>query len=469
MDKAAIAAGLIAILIGIAVIFVSSPPETSRTIEEQRFRAELDPLLREALTLLEDYDEFGGWKGLKGNATRFFHVEKINGVWWFVDPLGHVFISKGCNHVSFYPDWSPATGRSNYHEAARRKYGDENSWATFAVNRLKSWGFNTIGAWSSALTWNRSMAYTVILDIAASSGANWQSGGVADVFSQEFSETARRIAREKCEPRVGDPWLLGYFLDNELRWGPDWRGSTTLLQEYMRMPADSAGKTKAVEFLTSRYSNASDFNRAWGTNLENLDQLHSLTRLSSTTDRARLDTSDFAYLVAKQYFTVCNEAIRSVDENHLILGCRFAYLSSEEAVRAMAGLCDVVSFSAYMNDPPLTDMRRAHDLCGLPILISEFSFRAKDSGLQNTRGAGPIVSTQVDRSTEFRDYVLKWMAEPYAVGFHWFQHSDQPREGRFDGENSNYGLVLITDEPYELLTKTALAVNIGLESRRVKG
>jgi hypothetical protein len=37
---------------------------------------------------------------------------------------------------------------------------------------------------------------------------------------------------------------------------------------------------------------------------------------------------------------------------------------------------------------------------------------------------------------------------PAAVGYQWFEWCDEPRQGRFDGENSNYGLVNIEDQPY---------------------
>ena len=45
------------------------------------------------------------------------------------------------------------------------------------------------------------------------------------------------------------------------------------------------------------------------------------------------------------------------------------------------------------------------------------------------------------------------------VGYHWFEHADQPAEGRFDGENSNYGTVTIEDDPYVELTETMTRVN----------
>jgi agarase len=46
------------------------------------------------------------------------------------------------------------------------------------------------------------------------------------------------------------------------------------------------------------------------------------------------------------------------------------------------------------------------------------------------------------------------------VGYHWFQHADQPSEGRSDdGENSNYGVVTIADDTYQEITRSMTAVN----------
>ena len=100
---------------------------------------------------------------------------------------------------------------------------------------------------------------------------------------------------------------------------------------------------------------------------------------------------------------------------------------------------------------------------GKPCLIGEFSFRAADSGLPNTNGAGPQVATQTERAAAFRHYVTAALRKPTLVGYHWFEHADQPAEGRFDGENSNFGTVTIDDRVYEELTRTMTAVNAEAE------
>ncbi|MEM3647905.1 MAG: hypothetical protein QW506_01925, partial [Thermoproteota archaeon] len=136
------------------------------------------------------YDAYGGTLRVKGNASGFFHVEKINGVWWLIDPEGNCFISKGVNHVSFDADYSPSLGYSPYNKAVLKKYGGVEPWAKATVERLRSYGFNTIGAWSSRELYNFKIPYTVILDIAASAGSEWLSGSVVDYFSEKFEKVA---------------------------------------------------------------------------------------------------------------------------------------------------------------------------------------------------------------------------------------------------------------------------------------
>ena len=48
---------------------------------------------------------------------------------------------------------------------------------------------------------------------------------------------------------------------------------------------------------------------------------------------------------------------------------------------------------------------------------------------------------------------------PQALGYHWFKWSDEPKEGRFDGEDSNYGLVNEGDEPYTDFVNAIAAAN----------
>jgi agarase len=122
---------------------------------------------------------------------------------------------------------------------------------------------------------------------------------------------------------------------------------------------------------------------------------------------------------------------------------------------------DVISFNCYALDA--TNVIDAYAVAEKPCLISEFAFRGADSGLPNTRGAGPMVPTQRERAASFTRYVTAALQKPTVVGYHWFEHADQPADGRFDGENSNYGTVTIEDEVYVELTDTMMRVNEAAE------
>ncbi len=387
------------------------------------------------------YDRYGGTLALTGKKTGYFHVERLGGRWWIVTPEGHAFLSKGVCHVSYVADHAPSLGYSPYARVTEAKYGSAKAWAKATAARMKSWGLNTVGAWSSREMHAQGLAYAPILNIAASIGKDlWLKGGVVDVFATGFADGARRVAARECTPRRNDPWLLGYFTDNELRWGADWRSKESLLETFLKMPAGAPGRAKAEALLKSRKTQG---------------------------DPTPEDKAEFQRMVAEQYFRVCKEAIKAADPNHMVIGCRFAGYAPEPVLLGLKGHVDVVSYNDYGFEPPIRNLQRITDLTGRPVMVTEFSFKARDSGLPNSRGAGLPVDTQQDRADKFEHYVRKLAVLPNWVGYHWFEWCDEPKEGRFDGENSNYGLVRIDDTPWENLTDRFKKVNAALESVRL--
>ncbi len=96
------------------------------------------------------------------SGKGFFAVGQRDGCWWFIDPDGRLFVSRGINHCSFIGDGNPVTGRRPYHEAVLNRYGSEEAWAEETVRRLTRWGFNTVGAWSSPCLFSK-MPYALIV------------------------------------------------------------------------------------------------------------------------------------------------------------------------------------------------------------------------------------------------------------------------------------------------------------------
>jgi len=372
-------------------------------------------------------DRFGGWPDLTGEKTGFFHTQKIDGRWWLVTPDGNAFFSKGVDNISYRPESASAPAAPS----------DPDAWAATAASQLRGWNFNTAGAWSANEISRQGIVYTVILDIASSVQKDlWLKGGVVDYFSPEFRDAADRVAALKCASHSKDPWLLGYFTDNELRWGKDWRSKDTLLEDYLKMPHEAPGFIKASAFVKALN--------------------HDVTQE---------DNAKFDGLVAAEYARVTSQAIRRHDPNHLVLGCRFAVYPGDAVVGAVGQYFDVISFHSYNAVPPVAQFRQITLVTGKPAMLTEFSFKAMDSGLPNSKGGGKPVATQADRADGFAAYANALADIPGVVGYHWFEYRDEPKEGRFDGEDCNYGVVKIDLTPWEVLTRRMTTVNSDVEVR----
>jgi hypothetical protein len=424
--------------------------------------------------------------------TRFFRVEQRDGIWWFIDPDAQLFVSKGVASVSFAPDKIRGTGPSLLGERNREKYGGLEAWRQAQARRLIGWGFNTLGAWSDEAIAavevdGRWLAYAPNLNIGAEwvkrsmdGKQAWLQGIFPDVFDSGFERLAREIAESECAPRRTDRRMLGWFTDNELRWGPDWRGSEELLVMFLALPAEAPGRQAAVAMLRERHGDIATFNRAWRATFGSWEELGAAGAVAPpfTRDAVRrqnqeiecrateadsacatftADCDAFVGRLAERYFQITHDAVRAADPNHLHFGCRFAYVPPPAALMAAAQYLDVISFNCYDTDPRRVIGQYA--ATGKPLLIGEFAFRAEQSGLPNTKGAGPEVKTLAERAAAFEAYVTRALGHSSVVGYHWFKHADQPVEGRFDGENSNYGLVTIRDEVYEELVAAMTRVN----------
>jgi hypothetical protein len=434
------------------------------------------------------------WGGIAGageiRPTGYFHVASRDGNFWLIDPDGGRFLSKGVNTVRFDQDKIQNTERIPYAEACKRKYGSRDAWRAAAAQRLSRWGFNTLGSWSDeevASAGTAPLAVTPNIDLGISFA--WQSSTqkknqtrqeFPEVFDPAFERHVRSRARDLCAGRSKEQSILGWFIDNELRWAPDWRGSDELLTLFLDLGAWCAGRTTARAWLRERYRDFSEFNSIWRTPARTWDAFNALPQVKppyqrkpyyqrNTADEEAADRAEpgrgaffaacdaFAALAGERYFALTVGAIKAADPNHLVLGSRFAYVPPPGVIEAAGRFSDVISVNCY--DLDASPVIKSYAATGRPSLIGEFSFRGADSGLPNTNGAGPVVANQTERAAAFRRYVTAALQQPNVVGYHWFEHADQPAEGRFDGENSNFGTVTIEDHVYEEVTQSMTSLN----------
>ncbi len=419
---------------------------------------------------------YGGWTGLAGRATGFFHVQEIDGRWWCIDPTGAVFFAIGTDHVNYNVHWCEALGYAPYAQNIRKKYNnDESAWAKSATDRLKQWNFNTLGGNNSPSTRGRGLAWTGFLGM----GANYASKdpiverihwtGFPNVFNPEFAEYCEEKAQAECAPVKDDPWLFGWFIDNELEWFGKSHAELGLVDAAIKRPARHEGKRALVELLMAKYTSIAEFNAAWGTSFGSWgDALKATSWRERATEQVVADKREFVRLCADRYFAVTAAAIRKADPNHMILGCRFA--GNAPPVWDIAGkYCDIVTLNYYgavdleklVPINLVEDLTRRYNQAKRPLMLTEWSFPALDAGLPCKHGAGMRVATQADKATCFEVYQKTFFSLPFMVGSDYFMWVDEPALGIATTfpEDSNYGLVDVDDDPWPLFTETVARVN----------
>lgn len=330
-------------------------------------------------------DGYGGWAaGPQLAATGHFRVEKFQGKWWFVDPVGRLFWSDGVDGVGFHGSLTSVEGRERFFadpapngdflaRNLQAKYGD--GWRGAAgertFTRLRSWGINTLGSWSDpALMKEHRVPYTLMVP-------SGERGVLIDPDSPAWVEGMRKRLTGAAALVKDDPWCIGYFVDNEIHASLDPAWFERYYRQVSAMGREAMPRTL---YLGSR-----------------------------------LDYHDWP----------------DVPEFR------------KEIVRIAARYCDVVSFNFYKFT--LDDVRLPEGI-DRPAIVGEFHMGALDRGKFHT-GLRSVFN-QNQRAEAYRYYVESALRNPAIVGAHWFQFYDESTTGRRDGENYQIGLLDICDTPY---------------------
>ncbi|QYN02846.1 beta-galactosidase [Pseudomonas protegens] len=336
---------------------------------------------------------------------------------------------------------------------------DQKRWVGHTLDRLQAWGFNTIGNWSApALGLADRVPYTLPLSIVGdyasiSTGSDWW-GGMPDPFDPRFAMATERAVAIAARDHRDDPWLIGYFADNELAWagpGDDAKSRYALAYGTLRLTTDVPAKRAFLKQLRDKYRNQAGLSKAWGIDLpawELMEDPGFVPPLPSPEHpEIEADFKYFQKVFADTYFKTISDSLKWHAPNHLLLGGRFA-VSNPEAVASCAQYCDVLSFNMYTLKP-----QDGQDFAYLrsldkPVLVTEFNFGSRDRG--PFWGGVTELAREEDRGPAYANFLKQAVSEPSIVGVHWFQYLDQPVTGRLlDGENGHFGLVGITDVPFQ--------------------
>ncbi len=429
----------------------------------------------------DDWDKFGGWKaGPQLTATGYFRVEKYNGQWWLVDPEGRLFWSHGSDCVrsqngvtpitdrkhlfralpdqgspvaQFYgqSSWAPQNyyqGKGTYEtfnfQAANlfAKYGSSwpEAFSEISHRRLWSWGMNTVANWSDEEIYlKRKTPYVVPIGFGGKllEGSQGYWGKFKDVYDPNFKEEIRKGLDRQKEKSAGDPWCIGYFVDNEASWGDE----VSLAVATLTSPPGQEAKKVFVLDLKAKYGTVDKLNQAWGAQYASWENILESRRPPDRT-KASEDLRAFYTKTAETYFQTIREAVKEIAPDNLYLGCRFAWVNPL-AVKAAEKFCDVISYNLYVRD--IENFRLPEDI-NWPVIVGEFHFGALDRGMFHT--GLQETESQAERASAYKRYVIGALRNPLIIGTHWFQYSDQATTGRGDGENYQIGFLDIADTPY---------------------
>jgi len=385
--------------------------------------------------------QYGGLRSRQVAATGFFYATNLAGRWWLVDPDGCLFLDKGV--VAVTPTHGSAAQKN-----LKGKFLDEADWAAQTAQLLHAQGFNNLGAWSDTERMRQAptkLAYTRILNLMGNygqkRGGTYQQPGHLGypndcifVFDPEFAAYCDEKAKALTELKK-DPWLLGYFSDNELPFRRE------ALKNFLKLPPQDAGHVAAVQWLQARHGAA------------------------GTAAITPQEEKEFLGFVAGQYFRIVATAIKKYDPNHLFLGSRIngKALTYPEVFQAAGPYVDVIAVNYYRAwTPDLKEMAQWTRVSGRPVVVTEWYAKAMDAGLANTGGAGWIVKTQRDRGLFYQNFTLGLLESKVCVGWDWFKYADNdPTDTAADPSNrdANKGLVNIRYEPYGPLVDAARPIN----------
>jgi hypothetical protein len=398
-------------------------------------------------------------------------VQRDANGWWLVSRSGEKFFSLGVcmfNQGSKKDEYNPV--KPSY--AALRHYDGPEAWADASLRRLKSWGFTTVGGWSDYATLQQSREHdlwiTPVLHLGSTSGAPW-----FDMWDEKVIRRIEEVAEKAILPLRDDPRVLGYFSDNELGW---W--NAIMWKMTLEQPATSGQRQRLIRLLHDEYEDdwlalTRDFEpdgaESWAA-LQDKGMLWLRPGSNGIHTMRR-----FLSLVANRYYGLMRDMIHKFDPGALYLGDRYQSFYYPEVPIASRPYVDVIStnLNVSWNDGTFIPsyLETLHKLTEKPVLVSEFYMAAEDnrSGNKNKVGGFPAVTTQIERGKALSNTLIALARLPYVVGADWFQYYDEPPHGRkLDGEDYNFGLVDIHDQPYTEVVNAFTSVDLhGLKSTTV--
>ncbi len=323
------------------------------------------------------HDKYGGVVTLEGNRTGWFHVEDINGRWYFVTPEGHAFFSLGATHAV-------ECIRLDERNLFQTRYGNsEEKLSEFFLSKFQQWGYNSSG-YGPLPSMERRLPYvaTIWTEGPRSLSAGARSHNT-DIFDPVVQQRLRGKVRRSAARHIENPFCLGYVFKDLPIWNVVPRTGSSYVDFTRSLPPDAHGKKAYVDFLKQRYrGDIAVLNKTYGVDAGSFDALldTNLGGLSAKRSEAiAADDELFMNRLADTYYTCVASELRAIDSHHLILGDRHManrvvpHLCVPDSILATAAkYVDVISFQPMGTRQLLRGyIDRVLELSGKPVLLAD--------------------------------------------------------------------------------------------------
>jgi hypothetical protein len=399
----------------------------------------------------------GNGGGRKFEATGFFRVEKADDRWWLIDPEGN---PTWANAIAATTGPVPGPGMPvTQTEWFKEKYGttsDEIHDRLYEIF-MDSLGFNSFAAWTSdryaRITKARyeagkpymPMTRAIILATASDDpdvfvrdrDGNIKNRGehsVPDPFNPVWRMAARKKAEQIIPIYRGEPWFLGWFVDNEM-----------LFNELFRYIWSEYASLEFIKMLREKYGTIGELNRIWSSRFGEYNYSSFREILEDKPEPAEWDDplwpdfAEFERKMVREYIDYTYDLVRELDPHHMIISNRFNLGAIDEIHRTVDlwGRYDIVCMNIYPDNNrigfkpgELEIMRNLYEGTGRPVIIGEWSIPAIDSRLYEF-GEDPhgraldwswpqVLRTQQERGEAYGICIKQLASLDFIVGAGWF-------------------------------------------------
>ena len=400
-------------------------------------------------------------------SESYVHLQKIDGVWWFVDAQGETFISTGMNHMQAnirFADYNKTYWAKEFGGDVL-KNGRFNSKATSAIKKWmeqvvkdhKDYGFNTIPYHRQL---NIPDEYFEELEIfyfgkiktgiihANRVKTLSPNGKFPDVFSEEFKVSADRIAKEYCSKHKNNTYFLGYTYEDLPAYEFQMYKQVYLRRNknvtYHPWVADiinkkgvTNGKKVWLEILKENYSSLKALADNYNIDLDNWESVTYISTWPEPNNKEKwlVDQEEMCKKILENWHKINRESILRYDPNHLIFGDKiFCHGKGHPdwVFEIVGKYVDVLLIQDYEMLKPshINELKRYHRLSGKPVLNGDASYAVTVKEQKASKGLQ--VESHAAVGEEYAVYLKGIMNLPFMLGWHNCGYLEQWTGGKLD-------------------------------------